>query len=93
MSYSFGVRAASAAALSLAVAAELSKVAEAQPIHERDRAATETALENLLALVEEPAEHEELSANISGSCYGEPDKGFRGVTLNINISTLAKTTS
>lgn len=91
MSYSFGIRAASVAALAVAAAHELDKVTELQPIHAKDRGATETALQNLLALVEEPSAHEELSVNVAGSCYGDEGKKFRGVMLNINIQTLSKT--
>lgn len=92
MSYSFGVRAASVAALAVAARSELAKVAELQPIHARDQEATSAAIDGLLALVEAPAAHEELTASIAGSCYGDEGKAFRGVTLSIHITTVGKST-
>lgn len=91
MSYSFVVRANCAAALAVAATKELDKVSEQQPIHAKDREAAEAALRNLLDLVETPAENEELSASVTGSSYGDEGKAFRGVTLSIIISVLAKT--
>ena len=91
MSYSFSVRAATLAAASLAIASQLDDVTERQPIHERDRAATDTAVANFLALAREPGEGHEIAVSVAGSCYGAEGEPFDGITVSISISRLAKT--
>jgi hypothetical protein len=91
MSYSFNVRSPSHAAAKVAVSGELDRVIQAQPIHARDRAVTETAVANLITLTHEPGEGQELHVSVAGSCYGREGQDFDGVSLSVQITCLAKT--
>lgn len=92
MSFSFSVRAATKAALVLAVAAEMAKVAETQPAHKKDEAlvnATAGAYINLLGT--EPAEGSnlELSASVNGSVSwiaGTADVADNVTWANVGVS-------
>ena len=88
MSYSFGVRAASLALAAAAIAIELDKVEQSQPIHKRDRKFAEETANNLLSVVAEPADNHEVAVSVSGSCYGPEGQPFNGISLSVNISTL-----
>lgn len=92
MSYSFNIRAANLAAAAAAVSAELDKVADAQPIHQRDRTVTDQTVAGMLALKAEPGEGEELSVNVAGSCWTLAEgEAFQGITLSVSIHTHPKT--
>ena len=67
MSYSFNVRAADKAAARAAVAAELDKVVEAQPLHSIDRIHAEAAADAFLDLIGDPGEGQEVSVSVNGS--------------------------
>ena len=91
MSYGFNIRAATLAAAAAAVGAELDKVEAAQPIHGPDLCITEGAVRNLLSLTAEPAEGNEISVSVSGSCTGTEGQPFTGCGFSISISSVPKT--
>lgn len=92
MSYSFNIRVATIAAAAMAVASQLDTVIAQQPVHERDRSATENAVADLVSLAREPGEGHELCVSVAGSCYGAEGQPFEGITLNVNITRVAVTT-
>ncbi|WP_298165425.1 hypothetical protein [Novosphingobium sp.] len=91
MSYSFAVRASTLAAADLAIAAELEKIAAAQPVHDRDRGLALATAINMLGECAVPEENEEWAISVAGSCFGQAGQPFEGLSLSIHINTLSKT--
>lgn len=69
MSYGFNVRAADKAGAKTAVAAELDKVVQQQPVHAVDRAAAEAAAGAQIDLLGDDAD-KDISVSLSGSVGG-----------------------
>lgn len=99
MSYSFNVRAADKAAARAAIAAELDKVVEQQPVHEADRAQAETNASSALDVIPEPGEGEEVNATVNGWVQwrgvmnGEPPAVITGVNISATASIVATPTA
>jgi len=91
MTYSFNVRAADKAAARAAVAAELDKVVEAQPIHAADRAQAAAAADAFLDLIGDPGEGQEVSVSVCGSVSRYGSEALTSASFNVNASILAKT--
>jgi hypothetical protein len=85
MSYSFNVRAPSKASALAGVETKLDEVVAAQPIHAHDRETAGSVAGELLTLIGEPDDGEEMSVNVSGSCW-QRDGVFKGVSLSVDIS-------
>lgn len=86
MSYAIGLRAASLAAVAVAVSAKFDDIVAAQPEHARVRPEAEAALDALLAQLQEPAEGFELELDMSGASYGEEGEPLKAVSLSIRIN-------
>lgn len=95
MSYSFNVRAADKAAARAAIAAELDKVVDQQPIHAADRDQAEANAAAALDVIPEPGEGQDISVSVNGYVQwrgvlnGEPPATITGV----NISATAQITT
>lgn len=88
MSYSFSARGATREALMTAVAAELDKVVEAQPIHKADREQAYNAVEWFAHIVPE-TDGKDLSASVSGSVSSTED-AITAASVNVSVSLVDK---
>jgi hypothetical protein len=88
MSYSFGVRAASIAALIAAAGAKMGEIVTQQPIHKADEQVPIKALQGAADAVGEPPEGKVLSASVSGWCSAvmEPDGSAARQLLQTSVS-------
>jgi hypothetical protein len=84
MSYSFTVRAATAAGVLVAAAAEFDKICESQPIHEADRAHALATLETFVGLVDHVADHD-FSASVHGSVSASTTGELRSASVGVNV--------
>lgn len=92
MSFSFTVRGATAALALAAVAAEMAKVVEVQPVHKHDAEAVQKTAELYAGLLPEDAERDVVLA-----CHGyveyhntDAEPEFVGVNVGVNARLLAK---
>jgi hypothetical protein len=88
MSYSFSAKGASKAALQAAVAAELAKVVEAQPVHAADRLQAAGAVATFVDLLQNDATRD-YAANVSGS-VSSTDEGLQHAGISINVSLVSR---
>lgn len=86
MSYSFCIVAASLAVASTAVAVELDKVTESQPIHAADREQAEAAATAFINLLEEPGENQEVVVNVSGSISRWPAEAEKFSSASVSVN-------
>lgn len=87
MSYSFSVKAATAAEAGAKVHEELGKVAIAQPQHTELDDVHDIA-QKLLNALREPKDGEQVYASVSGSCWAmtaPPTPGFESVGANVSV--------
>lgn len=84
MSYSFSVRATDQQDAKEKIGAELAKVVEAQPIHQADRRAAQSAAESFVNLLRVDDERE-IVVSVTGSCWGEA-AGLNGCSVSVSAS-------
>lgn len=92
MSFSFNVRGATAALALAAVAAELAKVVEIQPVHKHDAEAVKATAEAYVGLLPEDETRDVVIA-----CHGyveyqgtDAEPQFVGVNVGVNARLLAR---
>ena len=92
MSFSFTVRGATAALALAAVAAEMAKVVEAQPVHKHDTEAVQKTAEAYVGLLPEDE-----SRDVVVACHGyveyhntDAEPYFVGVNVGVSARLLAK---
>lgn len=78
MSYSFSVTADNKAEAFTKVEAELKKVVEAQPVHERDQGGAEDAAFAFIEMLQDPTQGEEIAISMSGSLSWHDTDIFTG---------------
>jgi hypothetical protein len=89
MSYSFNVRSAGKDAARAAVAAELDKVVEAQPVHSADRNNAEDCFSAMIELIGEPSAGQDVSVSMNG--YVQTIDGTAtGVSVGVTIHIVDK---
>lgn len=87
MSYSFNVRAASAALAMTAVSTKLDEVVASQPVHEADKEQALAAAEAFLTLVPEKEGHE-YSVSVNGSVISV-DGVLTQASVGVNVGLIA----
>lgn len=83
MSYSFGVRAANKSAAKSQVAAELAKVVLAQPIHARDQAQAQAAVDSIIELLRDD-DTMDVAVNVSGSVSWVADESLNSANVSVS---------
>ena len=96
MSYSFNIRAASAADAIDAVNHEFDKVVAGQPVHEVDRAQAVANAKAAIDIIAEPLEGEEISVSVNGYVQwrgvmgGEEPVSITGVNISVSAANVIK---
>lgn len=87
MSFSFTTRGVDKAETKAAVAAELDKVVEAQPIHENDRGAVQAAADGLIDVLRND-DNKDIAVTVSGSVsnWQAEDGGIVQASVNVSVS-------
>lgn len=89
MSYSFGLRAASVAALMAAATAKMGEVVATQPAHAADKEVALTTLQLHAEAVGEPPEGKELSVSMNGHCSVRMDADNKPAELLHTSTTVS----
>ena len=88
MSYSISARAATKDEVMKAISAELNKVVEHQPVHQKDIAQHLAAAELIIGLMnDDPAR--DIYASMSGSIW-VTEKGVQNASVSVNFSYLER---
>lgn len=94
MSFSFNARAATKALVLAAVAAEMAKVVEAQPVHKHDAEAVQAAAETYVGLIPEPTDKQDVIVAASGwlewQDSSENEPAFVGASVSVSARLIAK---
>ena len=98
MSYSFSVRAVTAAAAIAAVGTKFDEVVASQPVHANDRDAAVAAATAYIGLLAEPGADQEIAVTVDGWVQWTHQEGvdptaFTGAYVNVQASLAAKPAS
>ncbi len=89
MSFSFNVKAASRKEAYGMVEAELHKVCDLQPVHEKDAPSIAAMVREYLEIADEPAEGAQINMNVAGSIWFGHEGKLGGVTASFQLSYIA----